>query len=292
MTGKDLFREIGMIDEKYVEEATMVKKAKILTPMFRKTLVTAACLFVCVGMYFGIQSLNGGSKSANNESAADMMTAESMKDAGMGADGAGAGPAADDSDSFFDGMLDGGLFEEMESVAEGDSACSDAESSVAPNTITQAEENMDMMQSSDAMKTIRERLEQYPADYETICETEAFVVVHGKVKTGLDKWEAFLEATGDGKPASVDIVQFTEEGDPIITCLSHDGTSYMVVVDSTRDNWGSGNVWQEEFECLKVSEKQDGSVEVILGDVVDFELESGKQELTNIYHLVIFKAEE
>ena len=30
MTEKDLFREIGMIDEKYVEEAEAVKKAKIL----------------------------------------------------------------------------------------------------------------------------------------------------------------------------------------------------------------------------------------------------------------------
>ena len=104
MTEKDLFREIGMIDEKYVEEAESVKKAKILTPAFRRTLATVACLCICVGIYFTVRTVREESEeSAKDSAGAEMMTAT--------ADGTAAGNDSDSKAEGFDAI--GDMFQDM-----------------------------------------------------------------------------------------------------------------------------------------------------------------------------------
>ncbi len=288
MTEKDLFREIGMIDEKYIEEASGVRKNKILTPMFRKALVTAACLCVCVGLYFGIQRLNGGndaaSESTNYEEAngRDDLFAAGKQESKAESDVA-SGESIED---FLDDMTGADMFVEEENASVSSTQNASVSEDVTADGSYEDEE-IYLMQDA-TFRTMEERLAQYPEAFEEICETEAFVVVHGRVEKGLDKWEAFLEAIGAGEPASIDIVQFTVEGAPIITALSHDTKKYFIVVDATRDSWGQNSVWHEEYDCLNISEAQDGSVEVILGDVVGVEAETGVLELTNIYHLMEF----
>ena len=64
MTGKDLFREVGNISEKYITEAEETKRSIIHNVAFRRTLGTAACLVLCVGV---IAVTRIGEKSASTQ---------------------------------------------------------------------------------------------------------------------------------------------------------------------------------------------------------------------------------
>ena len=131
MTEKDLFREIGSINEKYIEEAGEFKKAKILTPAFKRTLATAACLCVCVGVYFGTRGLRGDFTS--KESAADMSYEQNSAGLHTGAtadsaysNSATMESAAEDIGGFFENILDG--FAAKEEVSGAQSAEQDSAS--------------------------------------------------------------------------------------------------------------------------------------------------------------------
>lgn len=52
---------------------------------------------------------------------------------------------------------------------------------------------------------------------------------------GRENFEEFLNVTGVGKSATIEIKQYTTEGDPIVSTLSYDGTSYTLKVDNTAD---------------------------------------------------------
>ena len=70
MTGKDLFREIGNINEEYIKEAQEYKRPKrdiifvINNPTFRKMTATAACLMICAGLAFTVHKMDLRTDSA------------------------------------------------------------------------------------------------------------------------------------------------------------------------------------------------------------------------------------
>ncbi len=67
---EDLFREIGEIDEAYVEEAERVKRTRRFTPRGIKTLAAVASLVLCVGVGYGaLQLMNIGSGENNSSMA-------------------------------------------------------------------------------------------------------------------------------------------------------------------------------------------------------------------------------
>lgn len=53
--------------------------------------------------------------------------------------------------------------------------------------------------------------------------------------SGRENFEEFLNVTGIGKSATIQIKQYTTEGGPIVSTLSYDGTSYTLKVDNTAD---------------------------------------------------------
>lgn len=295
MTEKDLFREIGMINEKYVEEAAQVKKAKILTPVFLRTMATAACLCLCVGIYFGTRGLR--EDLAANESAADMSSeANSITNqAGATADSAYFESAdmeatADDGSSFFEDFLDG-LNSKEESVASGtQSATQDSASEEsfytdsADDETTNWEEN-EVGEGMGAMKELRE----YSNDYEELCNGDAFVVTHGKVTAGYDKWEAFLYGFECGEIVQLDVIRFTVEGDAIITRVWCENGVFHIIEDSTRDAWGVGGYAEYTFESINVIKNSDGMVQVVFADIGIQDLADVDSEETPMYFLVEFQ---
>ena len=138
---------------------------------------------------------------------------------------------------------------------------------------------------------VKTRLAGYPDDYEALCESDAFVVVHGQVKSGFEKWEQFLLNTERGD-ATLDIVQFTEEGDAIITNLTYAENSYYVVVDSTRDAWGIGDYWEEKFAYCNVILKEGRVVVVMSKDKVDESVLEEYHEDMGVYHLLQYEITE
>ncbi len=64
---EDLFREIGEIDEAYVEEAERVRRNRRMAPWVTKTLAAAASLAFCVGVGYGaLQLMNTGERSSDS----------------------------------------------------------------------------------------------------------------------------------------------------------------------------------------------------------------------------------
>ena len=73
---EDLFREIGEIDEKYVEEAQRARRSRRISPWAGRALVTAASLILCVGVgYVALQLTRGGMSNTGSASGGSAMEA-------------------------------------------------------------------------------------------------------------------------------------------------------------------------------------------------------------------------
>lgn len=297
MTEKDLFREIGRINEKYVEEAAQVKKAKILTPAFRRTLATAACLCICVGIYFGTRGLR--EDLVANESAADMSIApsEAATQVGMTSDSVNFESA--DVESSVAEDTDGSLLDELINSLTGKRESASSATQNAPQDSMSTDNYMDeecVEQESQkdiaevgSQATISKELEDYSNDYEELCNEDAFVVTHGKVTAGYDKWEAFLYGFECGEIVQLDVIRFTVEGDAIITRVWCENGVFHIIEDSTRDAWGVGGYAEYTFESINVIKNSDGMVQVVFADIGIQDLAAVDPEKTPMYFLVEFQ---
>lgn len=283
MTEKDLFREIGMIDEKYVEEAENVKRSKILTPVFRRTLATVACLCICVGIYFSARTVRDESDNAERGyDRNEMMTADGTN---FKRESSSAAESFDESEELYESVagstnsVSGGaasdMAPEMEDVECSDGAAWDEDpKQTAGVTVESAE-------------SIVEELAMYSNDYETLCNGDAFVVTHGKVSAGMDKWEQFLMEINRGNEAQVDVIRFTEEGDAIITRVCYKNGVYYLLEDSTRDAWGNGTYTTYEFASMNMIKDSEGYVEIIFADIIVMDPESVDSQA--MYYLVQYR---
>ena len=301
MTEKDLFREIGSINEKYVQEAQEIKKNKILTPAFRRTLVTAACLCICVSIYFGTRGLRGDfapKESAMDTGAAQNATTNQLEATADGAymESADMEANAEDVGSFFENLLDG--FEDKgESAASGtqnatqDSTCESEDNFSSDSASTEQSPSKEQEEVGETVGELKE-LQDYSNDYEELCNGEAFVVTHGEVTAGYDKWELFVSAYERGEEALVDVIRFTEEGDAIIIRVWYENGAFHILEDSTRDAWGVGGYAEYTFEGMNVIKSSDGRVQVIFADAVIYDMESVNYEETPLYFLVEYRIKE
>lgn len=301
MTEKDLFREIGNINEKYVQEAAEIKKAKILTPAFRRTLATAACLCLCVGVYFGTRGLRGD--FAPKESAMDTGTTQSATTNqleatadGVYMESADMEANAEDVGSFFEELLDGFGDKEESATSGTQNTVQDSASDSEDNFYTEdaiAEQLPSKEQEEvGTSAAVKKELEDYSNDYEELCNGEAFVVTHGVVSAGYDKWEAFVNGYERGENVSVDVIRFTVEGDAIIIRVWYENGVFHILEDSTRDAWGVSDYAEYTFEGMNVIKSSDGMVQVIFADAVIYDMESVNYEETPVYFLVEYRIKE
>lgn len=96
---------------------------------------------------------------------------------------------------------------------------------------------------------ILKKLVGYPSDYRELCKTDVCMEIQNQV-TGEDAdvleqsrkiWQQFTDSVEQGTPAQIVIVQYTVEGDPVLTYLDYNGHNIYGITDSTRDHWaGSG----------------------------------------------------
>lgn len=264
MTGKDLFREVGNISEKYITEAEETKKSIIHNVAFRRGLGTAACLVLCVGIFAITRMVDLGSKEAASDSAPHYNQAS---------DGTNHVHMSTAEQEVVGDSANSSIWEEsIDSIKEQDRAESSVEvESYAPSNTPEEVVGEEPEMSDSAMikfdeDLVIERLQAYSNDYEELLQAEAFVVAHGKVKNGLNAWEGFLEKVQSGKSARVDLIEFTVEGDAIITAIVYDGELYHVVMDCTRDAWGKTGIVKYEYKYLYM-DTQEERTEVVLSDL-------------------------
>ncbi len=251
MTGKDLFREVGNINEKYITEAEETKKSIIHNVAFRRGIGTAACLVLCVGI-FAITRI--GNKSA--DMAADY--APNYDSASEAPEHMSDGTNHVEMNAAEQEMEDVGYSSGWEEVFDSERAESSAgvESDTPSNTPEEVVGDEPSFSDSEIVEYddewIMERLQAYPNDYEQLLETDAFVVVHGTVKSGMEQWEVFWNSVNEGKPAYVDVIRFTEEGDAIITSIQFTGAYFRTLEDHTRDAWANPNYSFMDYGCMNL----------------------------------------
>lgn len=109
----------------------------------------------------------------------------------------------------------------------------------------------------DKFKVIKDELKDIPEVYnlDEGVEEGHFVVIHGKLNSDINILNKFIEESSNGKSSEIIIVEYTIEGDPIITKIKYDGESYYGVVDNTRDDFGKKYYFNFEFLYLKSFEK-------------------------------------
>ncbi|MDN7240246.1 DUF4362 domain-containing protein [Planococcus sp. N028] len=76
---------------------------------------------------------------------------------------------------------------------------------------------------------------------------------HGKLRNE-ERFTEFLLNVADEKSDQIQIIVFTTEGDPIYRELSFDGVAVKSVMDSTKDQYGSGEI--DEMTCKTIKEEE------------------------------------
>lgn len=101
------------------------------------------------------------------------------------------------------------------------------------------------------IEAIKVHLSQYGNDHEELAQIEDLAVLHHHPDLKhLEPWYAFMKKVRSGKPAWIDMVNYTDEGDSIFYYLHYDGTEFLLVEDTTRDQFGTPLYTQEKFTRL------------------------------------------
>lgn len=264
MTNRDLFREIGLIDEKYIVEGEKTRRSLTANPVWRRSLATAACLFLCTGLYFGIQQLN-----FEKTGSADMvreMPNETAKQYSV--------EERDETE----------IIEMYETLAETENAAGSFESAgVNKDTLEEAAkeqlnqqlqtESMSMVSDEENRRDLTEiciRFSKYPETSKELAQAGLVVNVHGVIKSGKEKLDAFLLNAQEGAAASVEFVQFTTEGEPVFYYIHYNGTDFYAVTDSSRDSFAAGiDTVKEYYYAYLKNFSENGKVTLILTDTED-----------------------
>lgn len=268
MTEKDLFREIGNINEKYIVEAEETKRAVIWTPAFRRTLATAACLVVCFGLYLGVRQLDLGAQTesapAQLENAMDMsqnMTMDSASNSGnaAGEDGSfweeiwpmenAATNTESKSENAESEMIQQDTYEESTTM---ESATPEADVEVGADV--GAVENVENKGDSVATQGVQETQK----DNE---QREKYFMVdllpYPWLMSGQEELGSFLELCGNGEEATLELIRTLEDGTYERAYLSYDGKDSYVWTQWQAPDYGMSVEKATETEYGKLSVFED-----------------------------------
>lgn len=264
MTGKELFQEIGMIKEEYIVEAEAYKRSVIHNVVFRRSLAGVACLVVCFGLYWGVQQMHSGYE-------------ESVQDSAWA-----------DQNMYESAVVNESLAEQVETDMEVTEEMAAAETAGEEKIVYLPKESESEPEVEAASSAEKENFNNIVGD--TTTESDAYVIIHGRVKNGQDVWDDFLEKVKVHESTSIDIIQFTIEGDPIITNLQFNGTDFTVVRDNTQDSFAGSRagVTESSYKYMNLLQESD-CVEVILSQETDLTKEQLYSGDFEVYHLIQYE---
>lgn len=289
MTGNDLFREIGNINEKYVKEAEEAKRATILTPAFRRIIATAACLVICFGLYFGVQQLGLGGQSETASMESNTSTTAGQADTSLKTESA----VMDSATNSVTGAGEDGMYEAAEDSTfweniwptEGDATAAtpevDAEhfEQVAGSESTQDNKQeiavQDSMQESEmkaqdarSSEAIGERFDGYVQDLEYLPAEMAVLDEDSWLQSGLEEVNAFIAKTEKDEETSLELVRTSDEGVYAFYYIHYNGEDYYLLTDwRYPDKEETAEVREATYGYLKVFEEtlENGSTYFAIG---------------------------
>lgn len=101
----------------------------------------------------------------------------------------------------------------------------------------------------DVFAAMKEELAALPEDFSGhMPQEQGYYVIGDQSDENMGILRGFIEQVNGGEAASIRAVQYTIEGDALLTAVDYDGTVFRVVQDSTRDEFGSGMVTETEAD--------------------------------------------
>ena len=204
---------LSELDDKYIDEAVEYVKPKKSFKYIKQISVLAACLLLFVGVGAAVRMGAGGNKTASMEASPGAAKTEVETSAAAAAPMENEAAAAPEAAP--EATEDAGV-EKEQGVSE-----------------VTATEN-----SSVIFDTMKSQLKEYPKELDEEILYDMYVCAHGSVVSGQKVWDAFYESVEAGENAQVDIMEYTVEGDPIITSINYENDRFYIVVDSSRDTFG------------------------------------------------------
>jgi len=324
MTGKELFKEIGSIKEDYIAEAEEYKRSLIHNTVFQRCLVTAAGLLACAGLYWGAQvTINQQSSDMeaptssrsdkNNTMLEDSIRQEvkveqesmDLTDAANTESTAGIYTVSEETTQYYpkeQAEAEGIITAEEEKVQTtieatgGEQIMSATDSATVGVQAAVPEQKQDSDISSQEhmicdLVAGEKRLKAYPSVLEELRQEDVLIVLQGELDTGVTLWNSFLQSIQEKEMASIDIVEFTMEGAPIITCICFDGQNFNILTDNSRDTYAGSeaNISRGSYNYLNLLQT-DGQTEVIMSQEAGLSVEQLRSGEEQVY--VIFRYQE
>lgn len=143
--------------------------------------------------------------------------------------------------------------------------------------------------SAEELKTFRtldqvkDILNAYGDTPEEMQYQECYVVIHGEPFSGEAYWNNFYENVANGVPTEVILVQFTTEGDPILIYIQYNGEALNCVIDSSRDQFGSGEYVEQKYQYIKAFDQIEENGD-IYRQIYLFNHDWTLEEIENLYH--------
>ena len=290
MTGKDLFQEIGMIKEEYVAEAESYKRSVVQTPIFRRSMIMAACLVVCLGLYWGTTQRPADESTKGYKALDEIMDVDekgqNMQQAGVNTDTVtntsiianttAAATAIRNDETAVEAMEEEQASLECLKAKQEEGTLKENHLQAAAGSESQEQE---LSGSTSLADGVTQDITQYNQEL-------AYELSHGKVQAGQEKWEDFLTCVRAGQKDSIMIVQYTDEGDPIYTTLEYDTEAFHVKVDNSRDKWtAEPGIREYTFANLNILQDSDHYQAILSAepDLTTEQLYSGEYDTFSLF---------
>ncbi len=267
MSGKDLFREIGLVKEEYITEAEEYKRSIIHNVAFQRGLAVAACLVVCGGLYWGV-----GYHSVSSDS-----TAQSTNDA----------------NNVYTEMDSATVMDNSENVAPKEENAMDMEA-VAGENMGNYSEDCEESERSDGFfadgtniqNSTTVKNEETASEPETTMKDIQCIDTSNMSGEDVAVWEAFVKTTETKTPSQIKISSELEEGTVSWTEVRYDGECFQVLWEN---EMGEATGFEETYLYLNQIEEED-TVQVVLSDERIETKEQLKQE-EHVLHLFSYEKE-
>lgn len=129
---------------------------------------------------------------------------------------------------------------------------------------------IDSGKDTNVFESIISDLSRLPKKYtvEEQVKDGCFVIVHGNLKSDANIIEKFVADSKSGKSAKVTIVQYTIEGDPIVTKVVYDGSMFYGVSDNSRDAFKGDydDYIKFQYKYLKTFEENKSRFALLVND--------------------------
>ena len=214
---------LSELDDKYIDEAVEYVKPKKSFKYIKQMSVLVACLVLFIGVGAAVRMGVGGNKTASMEASPGNAKPQVETSAA----------AAAPMETMAEAVEEAGVQEELADV-----------------------ETLAMGDDSVIFDTMESQLRAYPKELNEEILYDMYVCAHGSVVSGQKVWDAFYGSVEAGENAQVDIMEYTVEGDPIITSINYENDRFYIVVDSSRDAFGGDVKYTSyAYDCWKIQEE-------------------------------------